>query len=176
MFLKTIRQVTEDFHSNELLSGSCFIRIPRLFFSQKAWAILLIRIVVNETPLLGILARILLNSLFHIEIGGNVKIGNRLFIPHPTDIVIARNTVIGERCSLYHRITFAEKKGIHKGPVLGNKCVVGTGTVLVGNIHIGDNVSIGPNSVLINDVEDNMIVFGNPAQIKPKRINQSLTE
>ena len=155
-------QTIEDFKVNEITSGNIIVVVLRVLLTQKAWAIFLIRLVVNKVPLLDCVARVLLGLLFHIEIGRNVQIGNRLFIPHPTDIVIARNSVIGDSCSLYHRITFAEKRGIHTGPQIGSRCIVGTGSVIVGNISIGDNVSIGPNSVIINDVGANLVVFGNP--------------
>ena len=36
---------------------------------------------------------------------------------------------------------------------------------MVGNVHVGNNVIIAANSVVINDIPDNCIVGGIPARI-----------
>ena len=42
---------------------------------------------------------------------------------------------------------------------------MGTGAKVLGNIHIGDNVKIGGNSVVVKDVPDNCTVVGVPGRI-----------
>lgn len=42
---------------------------------------------------------------------------------------------------------------------------VGCGAVIVGDILIGDNVTIGANSVVLKNVPSNCTVVGNPARI-----------
>ena len=37
--------------------------------------------------------------------------------------------------------------------------------VIIGNITIGNNVTIGAGSVVVKDVPDNAVVVGNPAKI-----------
>lgn len=39
------------------------------------------------------------------------------------------------------------------------------GSKVVGNVHVGNNVVIAANSVVINDIPDNCIVGGIPAGI-----------
>lgn len=39
------------------------------------------------------------------------------------------------------------------------------GSKVVGNVHVGNNVVIAANSVVINDIPDNCIVGGIPARI-----------
>lgn len=39
------------------------------------------------------------------------------------------------------------------------------GSKVVGNVHVGNNVIIAANSVVINDIPDNCIVGGIPARI-----------
>jgi serine O-acetyltransferase len=163
-----LKDIQADFRTNEIFIGNLFFKFLRIFLSQRSWAIILLRIAISHLSIFSSIARIFLNFFFHIEIGAGVKIGPNLFMPHPTDIIIARGTEIGRNSSIYHRTTFAEKHGIHKGPKLGERCIVGTGTVIIGNIILGDNVSIGPNSVVINDIESNTIAFGNPLQIIAK--------
>ena len=42
---------------------------------------------------------------------------------------------------------------------------MGTGAKVLGNIHIGNNVKIGGNSVVVKDVPDNCTVVGVPGRI-----------
>ena len=53
--------------------------------------------------------------------------------------------------------------------MFGNRVDIGAGAVIVGPIHIGDDVSIGANAVVLQDVPANSIAVGVPATIKPKR-------
>lgn len=51
---------------------------------------------------------------------------------------------------------------------LGNKVTLGSGAVVVGGIRIGNNISIGANTVIKTDIPDNCIVYGNPCIIRKK--------
>jgi serine O-acetyltransferase len=51
---------------------------------------------------------------------------------------------------------------------------IGAGAKVLGNIRIGNHVSIGANAVVLCDVPDNCIAVGVPAVIKPRN-NQPLT-
>ncbi|GAA3319001.1 hypothetical protein GCM10020331_024100 [Ectobacillus funiculus] len=56
---------------------------------------------------------------------------------------------------------------MHKGavPKIGNNVYIGPGAKIFGGITIGNNVSIGANSVVTKDVPDNVTVVGIPAKI-----------
>jgi serine O-acetyltransferase len=41
---------------------------------------------------------------------------------------------------------------------------MGAGSKILGAIHIGNNVTIGANAAVINDVKDNTTVVGIPAR------------
>jgi serine O-acetyltransferase len=45
---------------------------------------------------------------------------------------------------------------------------IGAGAKLLGNITIGNNVSIGANAVVICNVPDNHLAVGVPAVLKPR--------
>jgi serine O-acetyltransferase len=51
---------------------------------------------------------------------------------------------------------------------IGDEVTVGAGTKSTGRIRIGNRVTTGPNSVLIEDVPDDSLVFGNPARVMRK--------
>ena len=60
-----------------------------------------------------------------------------------------------------------ENSGKRKGaPVIGDEVWIGINAVIVGNIHIGNDVLIDPNAYVNFDVPDHSIVIGNPAMIK----------
>lgn len=40
-----------------------------------------------------------------------------------------------------------------------------TGAVVIGDITVGDNVTIGAGSIVVKSIPDNCIVCGNPARI-----------
>ena len=51
------------------------------------------------------------------------------------------------------------------GPTIGNDCVIGAGACILGEIHIGNNVKVGANAVVLCDIPDCCTVVGVPAQI-----------
>lgn len=46
--------------------------------------------------------------------------------------------------------------------------MIGAGAVILGNITIGNNVSIGANAVVTKDIPDNCVAVGVPAKIRRK--------
>ena len=48
---------------------------------------------------------------------------------------------------------------------MGDNCYLGLNTIILGPITIGDNVTIGANSVVTKDIPDNAVVGGVPAKI-----------
>ena len=46
--------------------------------------------------------------------------------------------------------------------------MVGANAVVLGGVHIGNNVKIGAGAVVTKDIPDNCTVVGNPARIVKK--------
>jgi serine O-acetyltransferase len=96
----------------------------------------------------------------------SVSIGGGLYLGHLLCIVVNSKCVIGRNCTLSHGVTLgqANSRSKHPGnPVLGNRVYLGPGCKVVGGIHIGDDVAIGPNSVVVKDVRPQSVVSGIPA-------------
>lgn len=88
---------------------------------------------------------------------------------HPIGIVIHQNAIIGKNTLIYQNVTIGRKDlSSQKCPVIGENCVIGAGACLLGDISIGNNVTIGANAVVITDVPDNSVAIGVPAQIRSK--------
>lgn len=49
--------------------------------------------------------------------------------------------------------------------MIGNNVDLTVGCKVIGGVHIGDNVTVAPNSVVVKDVPANAIVSGIPATI-----------
>lgn len=91
------------------------------------------------------------------------KIGGGLRLIHYGLVVIHRNAIIGQSCTILHNVTIGKT---HKGiPIVGDNVTIGANSVLIGPIRIGDNVTIGAGSVVVKDVPDNVCVAGNPGRI-----------
>ena len=104
---------------------------------------------------------------YGIDIAAQTKIGRGLRIEHIGGIVINPKAVLGCNITLLNGVLIgAENRGKRKGvPTIGNEVWIGTNSIIVGNIKIGNNVLIAPGSYVNFDVPDNSIVIGNPAKI-----------
>lgn len=105
-----------------------------------------------------------------IEIHPGATIGKRLFIDHGMGIVIGETAIVGDDCTIYHQVTLGGtgKEKLKRHPTLKNNVIVGSGSKVLGNILIGENVKIGANSVVLKDVEDNVTIVGIPGRIVKK--------
>lgn len=117
-----------------------------------------------------ILFKLILNNIrlkFGIEIYPETKIGKGCYIGHPFNITINPNSILGENINIHKGVTIGqENRGKRKGvPVIGNKVWIGVNSTIVGNIKIGNNVLIAPNSYVNKDIPNNSIVIGNPCKI-----------
>lgn len=111
-----------------------------------------------------------ISSLKHLEISPSTKIGGGIYLGHAYGITINPKAIIGNNCNIHKGVTIGqESRGKRKGtPIIGNRVWIGVGAVIVGNINIGDDVMIAPNSFVNIDIPSHSIVFGNPCIIKPR--------
>jgi serine O-acetyltransferase len=94
------------------------------------------------------------------------EIGTGFRLPHPTGIVIGDGTKIGNNVLILQNVTLGKKNLNQKGtPIIGDGVSIMAGAVILGEINIGSNSSIGANSVVLKDVPDNSIAVGAPARV-----------
>jgi len=105
-------------------------------------------------------------SLCGIELPCEVKLGERFVIEHVGGIVISGDAVFGDDCVIRNGVTVGLRhRGERGSPRLGDRVDIGAGAKLLGPIHIGDDVAIGANAVVLCDVPDGCIAVGVPARI-----------
>lgn len=123
----------------------------------------------------------ILNVLFvkipyGIEIPIETRIGKGLRLVHLNGIVIHKNAIIGENCTIFHQVTIGaneHKNDYNNVAIIGDNVYIGAGAKIIGNVNIGNNVKIGANAVVTKDVPDNTTVIGFNKQliVKSERDN-----
>lgn len=110
-----------------------------------------------------------LSRKYGLEISPKAQIGEGMYLGHPYNITIGEEVVIGNNVNLHKGCTIGRtNRGNAGSPVIGNCVFIGINASVVGNIRIGNDVLIAPNSYVNIDVPDHSIVIGNPAVIHHK--------
>jgi serine O-acetyltransferase len=105
-----------------------------------------------------------------IELPCSVVIGRRFRIHHFGGIVVGGSVVFGDDCVIRNGVTIGQlRTGKRAAPVLGNRVDIGAGAKILGAIRIGDDVVIGANAVVLQDVPANSAAVGVPARILPRK-------
>ena len=97
---------------------------------------------------------VFINSGCHFQDQGGVYIGEGSLIGH--NVVIA---TLNHDMDPYHRAD------LHPKPVhIGKRVWIGSGSILLPGVTIGDNSIVGAGSIVTKDVAPDTIVAGNPAK------------
>jgi serine acetyltransferase len=116
-----------------------------------------------------ILYKFITDFLLKCEIPASTSIGEGLVIHHATGLVLNNGVVIGKNVTLKHHTTIGNKEnleGVNLGcPTIGDNVSVGPHTIIIGAILIGNNSIIGAGSVVVKDVPPYSVVAGNPAKV-----------
>ena len=98
-----------------------------------------------------------------IQIHRSTKIGYGLFIGHGGPVVINPNAVIGNNCNLSQFTTIGSNTS--RGAVIGDNVYIGPNVCIVEDVKIGDNATIGAGSVVTKDIPENATAVGNYAKV-----------
>lgn len=102
------------------------------------------------------------NPLPSYVIGTYTKIGKGFLGIHPIGSTINAKEIGMNFCIRNNTVIGKGNGGL---PVIGDNVDVGTNSVIIGGITIGNNVVIGAGTILTKSVPDNCVVVGNPAFI-----------
>lgn len=98
-----------------------------------------------------------------LQLGYKTDIGAFTYINAKNGVVLEDLVQIGSHCSIYSVSTIDGKEG---KVVLKKNCKIGSHSVIMPGVIIGENSVIGACSFVNNDIPANVIAFGVPAKIK----------
>ena len=111
---------------------------------------------------------------FYTDCGRNIHIEKNVFInsgckfQDQGGVYIGENSLIGHNvilATLNHDMDPYHRADLHPKPIhIGKRVWIGSGSMILPGITIGDNSIVGAGSVVTKDVPPNVIVAGNPAK------------
>lgn len=109
--------------------------------------------------------------IFTVSIDSRTQIAPGFLLLHASYINIGRNVTIGENCILAHQNSIGpayiienEDMTSDQGPTIGQRVFFGVGSVVFGNISIGDDSKIAANSAVDKSFPAQSILVGVPAR------------
>lgn len=168
--LKVWRYITQDYARNKeqpkFIFILAFFRLTNWFARERKsfkWFL--------GIPIM-VLYRIIVEDILSVELRASTKVGKGLKIEHGYALVVNAHAVIGDNVHLRHSTTIGckmmEDGSEGPSPTIGNNVEVGSNSVILGGIKIGDYAKIGSGSVVVHDVPEHSVVVGNPAHVIKK--------
>ena len=114
------------------------------------------------------------NGAGDVQIGEKSRIGIGSVVVGP--VVIGARTSLGPHvhvAGFNHNFQDGERdwneQGLTYRPInIGDECLIGANSSVVGGVHIGNRVQVGAGSVVTKDLPDLCVAVGNPARIVKK--------
>jgi acetyltransferase-like isoleucine patch superfamily enzyme len=101
-----------------------------------------------------------------LELGKHTDIGAFTYINAKHGVVIEDHVQIGSHCSLYTVSTIDDKQG---KVVLKRNCRLGSHSVVMPGVTIGENSVVGAFSFVNRDIPDNSVAYGVPAKVVKRK-------
>lgn len=141
----------------------CVYRYGRWTRRLRPWPLALPFKVIYHV--LDVLTRLLLG----IELSTNSDIGPGFYIGHAGGIVV--HGKLGAACSIGQGVTIGSRgAGRSDGyPELGDRVYLGAGAMVIGRVRVGDDVVVGANTVVVEDVPARCRVVSARARVLPPR-------
>jgi len=109
----------------------------------------------------------------NLKLGYKTDIGAFTYINAKNGIIIEDHVQVGSHCSIYSVSTIDNKEG----PVtLKKNCRIGTHSVVMPNVTVGENSVIGAFSFVNKDIPKNVVAFGVPAKVVKKLTENEIKE
>ena len=102
----------------------------------------------------------------NLVLGHKTDIGAFTYINAKNGVTIEDEVQIGSHCSIYSVSTIDNKNA---PVVLKKNCKIGTHSVVMPGVTVGENSIVGAFSFVTKDIPDNVVAFGIPAKVIKKR-------
>lgn len=119
-----------------------------------------------------------ISETMSIDIHPAAKIGRGIMLDHGTGFVVGETAVIGNNVSILHGVTLggSGKEGGDRHPKIADGVLIGAGTNILGNIHVGEGAKIGAGSVVLESVPAHTTAVGVPARLSGSAGNMPALE
>lgn len=97
-----------------------------------------------------------------LKLGYKTDIGAFTYINAQNGVVIEDHVQIGSHCAIYSVSTIDKKEG---QVILKKNCKIGSHSVIMPGVTVGENSIIGAFSFVNNNIPANVIAFGVPAKV-----------
>ena len=99
------------------------------------------------------------------KLGYKTDIGTFTYINAKYGVIIEDEVQIGSHCSIYSISTIDDKKG---QVILKKNCKIGSHSVVMPGITVGENAVVGAMSFVNQDIPDNCVAVGVPVKVIKK--------
>ena len=100
---------------------------------------------------------------YGLDIPPSTKIGYGFYIGHGISIVVNRTAIIGNNVNISQCCTIGSNKG--QAAWIGDNVYIGPNTCIIENLQIGSNAVIGAGSVVTKNIEGNSTAAGVPCKV-----------
>jgi acetyltransferase-like isoleucine patch superfamily enzyme len=97
----------------------------------------------------------------NFKLGDRVEIGSFTIIDAKEGVTIENNVKVGWSCSIFSNSSIDNKKG---KIILKKDCKIGANSVILPGIIVGENATVGANSLVKKNIPSNEIWAGTPAR------------
>ena len=115
----------------------------------------------------------LVQNMDQLSLGGQTDIGAFSYINAKYGVVIEDFVQIGSHCSIYSLSTIDNKAG---KVVLKRNSRIGTHSVIMPGITVGENTIIGAFSFVNKDIPPNVVAYGVPVKVVRRLTNDEIKQ
>jgi len=161
--MKILKNINNDLNAAKRFSLANKFSI--FFFNRGFHALFVYRISNKlyklKIAILSMIFTRIIQVIYSIDIDYKSNLEGGIVIVHGVGLVVGSGVQIGTNVILFHGVTLG-RRGV--GPVISKSdgfpkieknCIICTGAVLIGNITIGQNTTIGANCVIADNIPPN---------------------
>lgn len=104
-----------------------------------------------------------LGKLYGIQIPTTTRIGHGFYLGHAVGMVVNGHTTIGNNCNLSHFLSIGTNHGTPAR--IGDNVYIGPNVCIVEDVEIGDNATIGAGAVVTKNIPANATAAGVPCKV-----------
>ena len=101
-----------------------------------------------------------------LKLGYKTDIGAFTYINAKNSVIIEDHVQIGSHCSIYSVSTIDNKEG---KVILKKSCRIGSHSVIMPGVTIGENSIVGAFSLVNEDIPDDVVAVGVPVKVIKKK-------